>query len=76
MVGIEERLGSVERNTILTLTQEEHAGKENRDKEKEQQEAEKDAGKRRERGQSQKRKVSFISNIWGRDIYERVIETK
>ena len=41
MVGINERLGDPEMNTVLTLTQEQHDEKERRDKGKEQK---KDAG--------------------------------
>ena len=69
MVGIEERLGSAEMNSILTLTQEVHADKENRDKEKEQQEAEKDAGKKKGKRAEQEKKSTFFAIIFGGGIY-------
>ena len=37
MMGINERLGDPEMNSVLTLTQEQHDEKERRDKDKEQQ---------------------------------------
>ena len=61
MVGINERLGDPEMNTVLTLTQEQHDEKERRDKDKEQQ---KDA--KRAKRQRKIRKVSNF-NIIGRE---------
>ena len=55
MAGIDERPGSEEMNTVLTLTQEKHDDKQRREKEKEQEEQPETSKKKGKRGDDNKK---------------------
>ena len=55
LAGIDERLGTPEMNTVLTLTQEEHDDKERREQEKQQDEQPETSKKKGKKGNEDKK---------------------
>ena len=65
LAGIDERLGTPEMNTVLTLTQEEHDDKERREPEKQQDEQPETSKKKGKKGNEDKKSKYYVCVLFG-----------